>query len=407
MTNTYIISAARLAGLSFITFLLFLAVQAVPVSAAESCNFTRDLEVGVDGEDVRCLQKYLNSAGYKIASSGPGSPGGETTLFRDGTKAAVVKWQAANGLSPASGYFGTLSRAKYASLNSGSSFGPNASSSSDKERDALLAKIAALQGGTSKPTTTVTSGTESAAKTALTNAIEDLREAEEQIDDTQDGGGSIGNADDEIVDARDDFYSAVAAYLDGNYQRAQTMAEDASENAIDAFEDAGGETEADETEDYLDELEDDIDAAWVTIEDADDDGEDVEEAENLLEEAEDRLDEAKDALDNDDIDEAENLGEEVEDLIDDAVDAIGEAGDDESDAENAIEDAQDAIDEAEDAIAEAEDDGDDTSDAEDLLDEAQDLLDDAEDAFDDEDYDEAIDLAEDAEDLANDAIDEL
>lgn len=406
MSNTFNM-AARFAGLIFIASLLFFTLQITSVAAAEDCKFTRDLEVGVTGEDVRCLQKYLNGAGFKIAESGPGAPGGETTLFRDGTKAAVVKWQVANGLSPATGYFGPLSRSKYAQLIGGSTSG--SSSASTKERDDLLAKIAALQAGNkpTTPATTVSNGTESAAKKALIKAIEDLREAEEQIDDTQDGGGSIGNADDEIVDAREDFYSAVAAYLDGNYQRAQTMAEDASENAMDAFEDAGGETEEDETEDYLDELEDDIDAAWVKVEDADDDGEDVEESENLLEEAEDRLDEAKDALDNGDIDEAENLGEEVEDLIDDAIDAIGEASDDESDAEDAIDDANDAIDEAKDAIEEAEDDGDNTDDAQDLLDEAEDLLDEAEEAFDDEDYDEAIDLAEEAEDKANDAIDEL
>lgn len=94
-------------------------LQAQTGGAAVSCSFTRDLTVGSRGDDVKCLQRYLNSAGYKVAESGPGSPGNETTYFGPATKAAVVKWQSANGVSPASGYFGPISRAKYASLAAG------------------------------------------------------------------------------------------------------------------------------------------------------------------------------------------------------------------------------------------------------------------------------------------------
>ncbi|MBI1975270.1 MAG: peptidoglycan-binding protein [Parcubacteria group bacterium] len=84
--------------------------------AAASCSFSRSLYVGVSGDDVMCLQKYLNGAGYQIASSGAGSPGSETQYFGSLTKAAVAKWQAANSVSPAVGYFGVISRAKYDSL---------------------------------------------------------------------------------------------------------------------------------------------------------------------------------------------------------------------------------------------------------------------------------------------------
>lgn len=93
-----------------------LAAQTGAAPAATSCNFTRNLTVGVVGEDVKCLQQYLNGAGYKVAASGVGSPGSETTYFGSLTQAAVGKWQAANGVSPAAGYFGSISRAKYASL---------------------------------------------------------------------------------------------------------------------------------------------------------------------------------------------------------------------------------------------------------------------------------------------------
>lgn len=88
-------------------------------SPAGKCSFTRDLTTGVTGDDVKCLQKYLNSAGNKIASSGAGSPGSETTYFGSLTKAAVSAWQAANGVSPTAGYFGAKSRAKYDALVAG------------------------------------------------------------------------------------------------------------------------------------------------------------------------------------------------------------------------------------------------------------------------------------------------
>ncbi len=93
-----------------------LAAQTGGAAAAPSCNFTRDLTVGSKGDDVKCLQQYLNGAGQKVAASGAGSPGNETTYFGSLSRAAVAKWQAANNLSPAVGYFGPKSRAKYTSL---------------------------------------------------------------------------------------------------------------------------------------------------------------------------------------------------------------------------------------------------------------------------------------------------
>jgi peptidoglycan hydrolase-like protein with peptidoglycan-binding domain len=81
-------------------------------------------------------------------------------------------------------------------------------------------------------------------------------------------------------------------------------------------------------------------------------------------------------------------------------------GDEEDQAQEALDDAEDAIDDVQSEIDDADSDVD-TSDAEDLLDEADDLLDDAQDAFDDEDYEDALDLAQEAEDMADEAADEL
>jgi len=73
-------------------------------------QFTRDLKLGSTGEDVRQLQKFLNQNGYKISNTGAGSPGNETTYFGSATQSALIKFQSANNISPASGYFGPITR---------------------------------------------------------------------------------------------------------------------------------------------------------------------------------------------------------------------------------------------------------------------------------------------------------
>jgi len=74
-------------------------------------SFSRNLTIGSQGEDVRQLQIFLNSKGYLIATSGSGSPGKESTLFGEKTKQALMKYQSAKGITPATGYFGPTTRA--------------------------------------------------------------------------------------------------------------------------------------------------------------------------------------------------------------------------------------------------------------------------------------------------------
>lgn len=78
-----------------------------PVMSTGECSFTRALTVGSRGDDVTCLQTYLTSTGHFNYS------GGATGYFGGITKTAVAAWQAANDVSPAVGYFGSISRAKY------------------------------------------------------------------------------------------------------------------------------------------------------------------------------------------------------------------------------------------------------------------------------------------------------
>src|SRR3989344_1313952 len=78
--------------------------------SAGACSFTNDLTMGSKGDDVTCLQNYLTGTGHFSFS------GGATGYFGSVTQSAVSAWQAANGVSPAVGYFGSISRAKYASV---------------------------------------------------------------------------------------------------------------------------------------------------------------------------------------------------------------------------------------------------------------------------------------------------
>jgi len=65
----------------------------------------------MSGADVKALQVYLNTHGYVVSSSGPGSVGNETSKFGGATRAAVIKFQKAMGITPAVGYFGPKTRA--------------------------------------------------------------------------------------------------------------------------------------------------------------------------------------------------------------------------------------------------------------------------------------------------------
>ncbi len=65
----------------------------------------RDLQVGDRGDDVKMLQNLLIAQGYPI-------PAGATGIFANQTKSALVAYQSANGIAPASGRLGSVTRAK-------------------------------------------------------------------------------------------------------------------------------------------------------------------------------------------------------------------------------------------------------------------------------------------------------
>ncbi len=90
-------------------------MPAVPVS---STVFTRNLNLGDRGEDVRALQQFLNAQKFTIVADGPGSSGNETDYFGKATRASLVRFQNAHrdeillpaDITTGSGYFGAFTK---------------------------------------------------------------------------------------------------------------------------------------------------------------------------------------------------------------------------------------------------------------------------------------------------------
>ena len=106
---------------------------------AASFTFTHDLTLGIRGDDVSALQQFLITEGFlKIPAP--------TGYFGHLTKTTLGAWQASVGISPATGFFGPISRGKINSIS----------------RSAPI-EAASVQNQSSVGTTTPTVGTTSVA----------------------------------------------------------------------------------------------------------------------------------------------------------------------------------------------------------------------------------------------------
>jgi peptidoglycan hydrolase-like protein with peptidoglycan-binding domain len=215
---------------------------------AETCNFNRNLEVGDSGEDVKCLQKYLNNAGFIIANSGVGSPGNETNLFGALTKTALSKWQADKGISPKSGFWGPLSIAKYRSLYS--------SSGQETPKINEIEPIVKY----------VTDNEKEDALDAINKAVNSIEDAREAIDDSNVSDDEIEDAEEELEDIQKDFFEMMNIFFEGDYAEVKKRAKNIQKNTEDVNEDVGGGYE-----EKLEDLEDEIDNARDEIEEMEDD----------------------------------------------------------------------------------------------------------------------------------------
>jgi len=85
-------------SLIFIIFLSLSRHVEAQYGYSVQCEFAHNLQVGSVGEDVRCLQRFLNSQGFIISSYGFGAPGNESTHFGQLTASAVSRWQTTNNI---------------------------------------------------------------------------------------------------------------------------------------------------------------------------------------------------------------------------------------------------------------------------------------------------------------------
>lgn len=76
---------------------------------------TVTLKMGSTGSQVMSLQQALNANGYVVSTTGAGSPGMESTFFGAKTKAAVMAFQSAHGLT-ADGVVGPMTGAALSAL---------------------------------------------------------------------------------------------------------------------------------------------------------------------------------------------------------------------------------------------------------------------------------------------------
>jgi peptidoglycan hydrolase-like protein with peptidoglycan-binding domain len=90
--------------------------QSSRTETATKYTFTASLKPGIIHPDVKALQQFLNTHGYTVALSGPGSQGSETTYYGPATKAALTKFQQAVSIGDRTSY-GLVGPATRAKLN--------------------------------------------------------------------------------------------------------------------------------------------------------------------------------------------------------------------------------------------------------------------------------------------------
>jgi len=98
-------NASTIAALQAQIAALMAQIAALQGGATVSVQFTRDLTIGSTGADVTALQRWLIARGHTI-------PAGATGYFGAQTQSALAAYQRANGITPAAGYFGPITRAK-------------------------------------------------------------------------------------------------------------------------------------------------------------------------------------------------------------------------------------------------------------------------------------------------------
>lgn len=328
-----------------LSMMMFVSIVNVDNVEAAGCKFDRDLDSGVsDGDDILCLQKYLNQNGFLISSSGAGSKGKETNQFKTLTKEAVIKWQKDNKLSPSSGIFGPKSRAKYEELMSGTAVKTPASvptlsnGAVDVSPEALALRITELKNQLSSTITTpvkppsVSTATLTSVQKHLRLVAQSLQNSETKVD-ANTGATDYKRALSSLTDARADFLSAVIYFIDGNTSQVETLltsveldisyalkyigATDTS--TVSAPVVSSGATEANKK---LDTVTASYNSARTKLSSALDDDKDVSESSDLLKQAKTLLTKSKTYITNENYKSSLDYTTDADDLIIKAVRAL-------------------------------------------------------------------------------------
>ncbi|MBP9715443.1 MAG: peptidoglycan-binding protein, partial [Candidatus Pacebacteria bacterium] len=103
----------------FLGVLVVVGLVVAGSTASAAYMHTTLLKMGQSSSQVMSLQQTLNAGGFLVSTTGAGSPGMESMYFGAKTKAAVMAFQAAKGLS-VDGVVGAQSGAALAAMTGGS-----------------------------------------------------------------------------------------------------------------------------------------------------------------------------------------------------------------------------------------------------------------------------------------------
>lgn len=182
-------------------------------SSAAACTFTRSLTIGSEGSDVKCLQDALTPMYFNNA-------GGSTGYFGSVTASAVAAWQTANGVTPAVGYFGPVSQAKFNATMTSDDSSDDSDDSSDDSDDSSDDSSSDLSGEASLDNVEVADGEDS---DDVEEGSEDVQVAEITVE-FADGDAMITRLDialDATTDGNDDIdpwdtFEEVSLWVDGD-----------------------------------------------------------------------------------------------------------------------------------------------------------------------------------------------
>ncbi len=253
-----------------VTLLALTGFMAVPfiTSANNECGFSRTLDVEVEGEDVRCLQTFLNDRGYTISTSGGGAPGNETTQFGSLTEAAVIRWQEVKGISPATGVFGPQSQAAYL-LDMAIELETELA-----KKEAALVSVDQAATTAASPQPQVAGVSVISISTQFVTALEKIEIADDEVEHLVITSQSYKDELRDLNKAKRIFMNAAMAYFTGDQTKAaailtgvedytDSVAGNDSSKAKNTKDDEEDEKDKDDDKNYdKDELSDDIEKEW-------------------------------------------------------------------------------------------------------------------------------------------------